>query len=156
MRTVLIALVILACLQPAILPAEQQPRAVISNHTLSDGDSISFYTGTSMGILIPAGQCIEFAVPEPFKNRLPNFARIKHRKDRAFLGENPSTLDPDSPWLSVYFHNPATDEWVVWQDQFGPEKRSAVCPPNAPKQNTLYNFTEYVGNFPPDRLRVCN
>ena len=152
----IIVLIIFCCLCPCRLTAEQQPRAVITGHTLLDSDSISFYTGTSMGMLIPAGHNIEFIVPKPFRNRLPNFARIRHRKDRAFLCAAADGRDPDSPWLSVSFHNPQTDEWVVWQDQFGPGKRAALYPPNAPKQNTLYNLPEYVGNFAPDRIRVFN
>jgi len=152
----LAALIIFICLYPVVLPAEQPPRTVITSYNLHDNDSISFCTGTSMGILIPAGQSIEFIVPEAFKNRLPNFARIRHRKDRTFLAESAAEFDPDSPWLSVYFHNPRTSEWVVWQDQFGSKKRSAVCPPAAPKQNTLYNFPEFVGMFSPDRIRVYN
>jgi hypothetical protein len=140
----------------ADLTALTQARAQITSYRLIDADSINFYTGTSMGMLIQPGQSIEFVVPEEFRNRLPNFARIRHRKDRSFLAENAHEYDPDSPWLSVSFHNPQTDEWVVWQDQFGPEKRSALAPPFYPKQNTLYNFPEYVGNFSPDRIRVVN
>lgn len=156
MRTALIALLILICFQSVPLLAELQPRATITSYTLRDTDCISFHTGTSMGILIPAGQSIEFVIPNAFRSRLPNFARIRHRKDRAFLCSTADGRDYDSPWLSVYFHNPQTDEWLVWQDQFGPEKRSAAGHPDSPKQNTLYNFPEYVGNFSPDRIRVYN
>ncbi len=146
----------LFCLSSVGLTALTEPRTQITSYKPIDADSIGFYTGTSMGLLIPAGQSIEFVVPEEFRNRLPNFARIRHRKDRSFLASNSIEYDPDSPWLSVFFHNPQTDEWVVWQDQFGPEKRSALAPPFSPKQNTLHNFPEYVGNFSPDRIKVCN
>ncbi|EKD84319.1 MAG: hypothetical protein ACD_39C00110G0002, partial [uncultured bacterium] len=152
----LLVLLIFAGLCSVALSAEQLPRALITRHNQRDSDSISFYTGTSMGILIPAGQYIEFIVPEAFRSRLPNFARIRHRKDRSFLAESAAELDPDSPWLVVYFHDPQTDEWIAWKDQFGNRKRSAVCPPASPKQNTLYNFPEYVGKFAPDRIRVYN
>ncbi|KAF1082607.1 MAG: hypothetical protein GQF41_1328 [Candidatus Rifleibacterium amylolyticum] len=152
----MLSMICLFCLNSADLTASTQPKTKITSYRLIDADSISFYTGTSMGMLIPAGQSIEFAVPEKFRNRLPNFARIRHRKDRSFLAQNALEHDPDSPWLSVFFHNPQTDEWVAWQDQFGPEKRSALASPFYPKQNTLYNFPEYVGNFSPDCIRVFN
>ena len=152
----MLSMICLFCLNSADLTALTQPKAEITSYRLIDADSISFYTGTSMGMLIPAGQSIEFVVPEVFRNRLPNFARMRHRKDRSFLAENALEHDPDSPWLSVSFHNPQTDEWVAWQDQFGPEKRSALASPLYPKQNTLYNFPEYVGSFSPDRIRVFN
>jgi len=153
---IMLSMLCLFSLTSADLTALTQPKAQITSYRLIDADSISFYSGTSMGVLIPAGQSIEFVVPEEFRNRLPNFARIRHRKDRSFLAENVLEHDPDSPWLSVLFHNPQTDEWVVWQDQFGPEKRSALAAPFSPKQNTLYNFPEYVGSFSPDRVRVVN
>lgn len=155
----LLLMMLLFLLYGVILPAETAKnisRTTISTCSVVNRDTISFYTGTSLGILIPAGQSIEFLIPEAFANRLPNFARIRHRKDRVFMAENAWENDPDSPWLSVQFHNPETDKWVTWQDQFGSKKRSAATSPFTPKQNTLYNFPEYVGKFAPDRIRVYN
>ncbi len=131
-------------------------RAVLTRFAQVDEDTISFVAGSSAGMLIPAGQSLEFVIPAHCHGKVPNFACIKHRKDRAFLELVSDGLDLDSPWLSTSFHNPETDEWVTWQDQFGPEKRSAATSYAKPKQNTLYNFPEYVGLFSPDRVRVSN
>ncbi len=149
-------LLLLGCLIMVANLALASTRGVINRYSQTDEDSILFVAGTSMGMLIPAGQSLEFVIPAQFKERLPNFACIKHRKDDAFMADKAAPLDPDSPWLTVDFHNPVTGEWVSWQDQFGREKRSARASFLKPKQNTLYNYPEYVGRFSPDRVRVTN
>lgn len=120
-----------------------------------DPDTILFKSGVGHGITIGDGEAVEFVIPAEFRGRVPDYSVIKHRKDRSFM-EDPRAFDENSAWISVLFRDSATGIWHKWQDQFGPEKRAAVAPWFKPKQNTLYNFPEYVGRFMPDRVRVIN
>jgi hypothetical protein len=141
-RAIVFLAFLLVFSSPLFLPAEQAARMIFSRPSAVDNDSVSFRSTTGAGILIPTGEFIEFVVPQRFADRCPNYAIIRHRKDRVFLREDESGLDKDSPWLSVSFHNPEDDAWYVWSDQFGAKKRSAVSSSGRPKQNTLYNFPE--------------
>ncbi len=154
MRLLKAFLVLVIYLNPYIANGHQA-RAVFRHFVQTDEDSILFQPGFAPGILLPAGEFVEFIIPEEFRQRLPNYAVIKHRKDRSFI-DDLTAFDENSPWISVQFRNPVNGQWHYWADQFGHEKRVAAASWRRPKQNTLYNFPEYVGNFAPDRIRVSN
>lgn len=140
---------------PSVAADEVNVKAEFTRYEIIDADTISFRSGVGHGITIADKEAIEFVIPQAFRGRLPNYSVIRHRKDRSFMID-PRAFDDNSPWLSVHFRDAATGLWHIWQDQFGPEKRAAVAPWFKPKQNTLYNFPEYVGRFSPDRVRIVN
>lgn len=152
---VLLCSIFVAIFTPVLLAEATRVKAEFRKYERLDADTILFKSGVGHGITLTDGEAVEFVIPEGFRGRLPNYSVIKHRKDPVFI-DDPRAYDEDSPWISVYFRDSATGIWHAWQDQFGPEKRAAVAPWFKPKQNTLYNFPEYVGRFSPDKVRVVN
>jgi len=152
---VLSCFIFVAIFTPVLLAEVNRVKAEFRKYERIDTDTILFKSGVGHGITLADGEAVEFVIPEEFRGRLPNYSVIKHRKDRSFI-DDPLAYDENSPWISVYYRDSGTGVWHVWQDQFGPEKRAAVAPWFKPKQNTLYNFPEYVGRFSPDRVRVVN
>lgn len=134
----------------------QTIRFTFKKPTQLSADKIEFKIGKTRGLQLKNQQCFEFIVPEVFRNRIPDYSYIRHRKEHVYYSENDKGLDPNNPWVQVTFHNPEDNRWYVWSDQFGPLKRSAARPDEKPKKNTLYNFRQNVGVFSPDKIRITN
>ena len=131
-------------------------RAILTRPTQTDKDTIVYKIKTPLGLQIKANQCLEFIIPKSFQTRKINYAFIEHRKERIYFEADERNYDANNAQLELEAFNPGRQKWVVWQDQFGSKKRSAIRPPYKPKKNTLYNFPEFVGNFSPTKIRIKN
>ncbi len=150
------ALLLTFTVAATIMADEPTVRAWVSRATVVDEDGIEFSFGNGRGIQLRNNQALIFVIPEPFRERRPDYAYIHHRKDRVYFFPDENGIDPNDARIRVDFFDPQKQTWVTWADQFGPLKRSSCSPPSRPKTNTLYNLSENVGPFSPTMVRVVN
>jgi len=65
----------------SVSDSENHIRAIFKNPTQLSADKIEFKIGKSRGLQLKNRQCFEFIVPQKFRERIPDYAYIRHRKE---------------------------------------------------------------------------
>ena len=142
--------------QPATSEDPVSPTRVFSHPAEVDSETITYRLGTGAGDEMPAGTWWHFIIPDKFRGRILEHALLRYRKNPKYAPVPLHAWDKNNAYLRFHIHDPQHDTWVMWEDQFGSEKRAAVRTAENPKKNTLYNCPELVGWIEPDMVALEN
>jgi len=118
--------------------------------------SITFLINRQYGDELKSGERWVFMVPRRYKKRILNYAILKHRKDKKYIGANRSQWDPNGAYLLFKAHNRDEKKWYTWYDRFGSRKFAEHRSADDPEHETFHDCLKVMGPIQPDMVSLEN